>query len=71
MSSTASTKKEHLVPGEFISSDSIIYLVESILGEGTFGNVAKCKRMTEWKTVAIKSVKEEKELLLQAKREVE
>lgn len=70
MMSAPPAKKDYLTPGELVFSDSIIYLVEAILGEGTFGKVAKCKRMNDLTTVAIKSIKED-HLVWLARKEVE
>lgn len=43
-----------LVPGDRLTSGTSCYLVQSFLGEGSFGKVAKCKRMDNMKTIAIK-----------------
>ncbi|XP_071356048.1 homeodomain-interacting protein kinase 2-like [Trachinotus anak] len=57
VSSTPCAQDGQLVPGAWLSSTSVIYRVQSILGEGTFGKVAKCTRMNDLKTVAIKMIK--------------
>nr|XP_019945991.1 PREDICTED: homeodomain-interacting protein kinase 2-like [Paralichthys olivaceus] len=46
-----------LVTGDILSSRYSKYSVECVLGRGTFGKVAKCTRMEDSKTVAIKMIK--------------
>lgn len=70
MSSTTPAQDNQVVIGSMLSSRSSKYLVGSFLGQGTFGKVAKCMRLTDMKTVAIKMMKNEGYLLLQAKAEV-
>ncbi|XP_029353079.1 homeodomain-interacting protein kinase 1-like [Echeneis naucrates] len=53
-----------------VSSKSCRYQVQSILGEGTFGKVAKCTRMDDSKTVAIKMVKKRNDQAEKANAEV-
>ncbi|XP_030592554.1 homeodomain-interacting protein kinase 3-like [Archocentrus centrarchus] len=49
--------QDEIVPGSRLTSSFSSYEVLSILGEGTFGKVAKCVRMADKKTVAIKVMK--------------
>ncbi|XP_030586891.1 homeodomain-interacting protein kinase 2-like [Archocentrus centrarchus] len=49
--------EDELVPGSRLTSSFSNYEVLTILGEGTFGKVAKCVRMADKKTVAIKVMK--------------
>lgn len=55
--STPTGRTEQFVPGGSIYDGAHVYQVQSILGEGTFGKVAKCVRMADKKTVAIKMIK--------------
>lgn len=57
------------VPGGFIYEGTQVYQVQSILGEGTFGKVAKCLRMADKTIVAIKMIKK-RGPFLGAEREV-
>lgn len=50
-------RAEQFVPGGSIYDGVHLYQVQSILGEGTFGKVAKCARMADKKIVAIKMIK--------------
>lgn len=50
-------RAELFVPGGSIYDGVHLYQVQSILGEGTFGKVAKCMRMADKKIVAIKMIK--------------
>lgn len=50
-------RTEQFVPGGSLYDGVHLYQVQSILGEGTFGKVAKCTRMMDKKTVAIKMIK--------------
>lgn len=70
ISSTPPAQDNQVVIGSMLSSRSSNYLVESFLGQGAFGKVAKCMRLTDMKTVAIKMMKNEGSLILQAKAEV-
>lgn len=63
------TGGSHLVPGNLLYSKSSTYLVQSILGEGSFGIVAKC-RTRDNKKVAVKMIKKEKSCQTQVMREV-
>lgn len=54
---TSTGRTEQFVPGGFIYDGAQVYQVQSILGEGTFGKVAKCIRMVDKKIVAIKMIK--------------
>ncbi|XP_039977780.1 homeodomain-interacting protein kinase 1-like [Xiphias gladius] len=57
MFSTLPAQDDQSVTGGRLASDSSFYLVQSFLGQGTFGKVVKCLRMTDMKTVAIKMIK--------------
>ncbi|XP_026156007.1 homeodomain-interacting protein kinase 1-like [Mastacembelus armatus] len=70
MSSTSADKYEQLVIGSLLTSKSSTYQVQSLLGRGTFGTVAKCVRMKDMKLVAIKLMKNEGIYIHQAKEEV-
>ncbi len=58
-----------IAAGSIISSKSTDYFVESLLGEGTFGKVAKCTRMDNHETVAIKLMKGDEFIVSLAKDE--
>lgn len=47
------------VPGGSIHDGATFYQVESILKEGTFGKVAKCTRVNDNTTVAVKVIKKQ------------
>lgn len=49
--------EDQIRPGNFLISEPNLYLVESFLGKGSFGTVAKCTRVNDTATVAIKLVK--------------
>lgn len=49
--------EDQIRPGNFLISEPSLYLVESFLGRGTFGTVAKCTRVNDTATVAIKLIK--------------
>lgn len=49
--------EDQIRPGNFLISEPNLYLVESFLGNGSFGIVAKCTRVNDTATVAIKLVK--------------
>lgn len=49
--------EDQIRPGNFLISEPSLYLVESFLGHGTFGTVAKCTRVNDTATVAIKLIK--------------
>lgn len=50
-------QEDQICPGKFLISNSNLYMVESFLGCGAFGKVAKCMRVNDKKTVAIKMIK--------------
>jgi len=52
--------------GDLLSSGSSSDLVESVLGQGTFGTVAECMNITDKKTVAIKMMRNHGYLVMQA-----
>ncbi|XP_029363958.1 homeodomain-interacting protein kinase 1-like [Echeneis naucrates] len=70
MSPTPRVQEDKLVEGGWLSSKSCRYQVQSILGEGTFGKVAKCTRVDDSKTVAIKMVKKRNDQAEKANAEV-
>lgn len=47
------------VPGGSIYDGATFYQVQSILREGTFGKVAKCTRVNDNATVAVKVIKKQ------------
>ncbi|KAK5921565.1 hypothetical protein CgunFtcFv8_018922 [Champsocephalus gunnari] len=57
-------------PMGVLSSPSSQYMIQSVLGEGTFGKVVKCLKMATNRTVAVKIAKE-KDLTPEAKNEME
>ncbi|XP_029912344.1 homeodomain-interacting protein kinase 2-like [Myripristis murdjan] len=59
-----------IVPGSLLSLMSCSYKVESFLGEGTFGKVAKCLNTNTNKMVAIKIMKDTRRSVQDAKREL-
>lgn len=54
---TPTGRTEQFVPGGSVYDGAQVYQVQAILGEGTFGKVAKCLRMADKKIVAIKMIK--------------
>ncbi|XP_029363959.1 homeodomain-interacting protein kinase 2-like [Echeneis naucrates] len=70
MSPTPRVQEDKLVEGGWLSSKSCRYQVQSILGEGTFGKVAKCTKVDDSKTVAIKMVKKRNDQAEKANAEV-
>ncbi|KAK9525499.1 hypothetical protein VZT92_016197 [Zoarces viviparus] len=56
-----------VVVGALLRSSFSEYLVESVVGQGAFGTVAKCRRIADRKTVAIKMMKNQNQ---EAKAEV-
>jgi len=56
--------------GDLLKSASSRYLVESVLGQGTFGTVVKCTNVADNKTVAIKMMRDHGGLASQARKEV-
>ncbi|KAK9537773.1 hypothetical protein VZT92_005357 [Zoarces viviparus] len=67
MSNLSSSHRNSVVVGALLRSSYSEYLVESVLGQGTFSAVAKCRRIADRKTVAIKMMKNQDR---QAKAEV-
>uniref|UniRef100_A0A3Q3K3L5 Protein kinase domain-containing protein n=1 Tax=Monopterus albus TaxID=43700 RepID=A0A3Q3K3L5_MONAL len=59
-----------IVKGETLTSSSSTYRVRSFLGQGTFGTVVRCTRMSDMKTVAIKMIKNQGFYAEDAKEEV-
>ncbi|KAK9527472.1 hypothetical protein VZT92_014032 [Zoarces viviparus] len=57
MSGLTPSHRNSVVVGALLRSRVSEYLVESVLGQGTFGTVAKCRRIADRKTVAIKMMK--------------
>ncbi|XP_049891147.1 homeodomain-interacting protein kinase 1-like [Epinephelus moara] len=70
MSATAPAQADQVAMGDWLSSSSSNYLVLSFLGQGTFGKVAKCMRMHDKRTVAIKMMTNRGSLVRQAEEEV-
>ncbi|XP_037651137.1 homeodomain-interacting protein kinase 1-like [Sebastes umbrosus] len=70
MSSTPPAQGDPAVVGGWLSSISSHYRVESLLGKGSYGTVAKCTRMLDGKTVAIKMMKNRGSLVASACAEV-
>ncbi|XP_059180221.1 homeodomain-interacting protein kinase 2-like [Centropristis striata] len=68
MTSTATAKEVNI--GDLLTSRSSTYQVQSFLGQGTFGKVAKCARIGDKKTVAIKMIKNHGSNIQMAKEEV-
>ncbi|XP_061902518.1 homeodomain-interacting protein kinase 2-like [Entelurus aequoreus] len=60
-----------LYPGAKLHSPSSCYKVLSVLGEGTFGKVAKCRKLDNNKTVAVKMIRNQGNFAVQAKFEIE
>lgn len=56
--------------GDVLLSKTSKYLVQSFVGQGTFGLVAKCRNVTANRNVAIKIVKNESRLNQQTASEV-
>ncbi|KAK9535852.1 hypothetical protein VZT92_008207 [Zoarces viviparus] len=67
MANLSPSHRNSVVVGALLRSRFSEYLVESVLGQGTFGTVAKCRRIADRKTVAIKMMKNQNQL---AKAEV-
>lgn len=51
-------QEDQIRPGIFLLSQPKLYVVESILGHGAYGTVAKCTSVNDMKTVAIKFIKD-------------
>lgn len=64
------TSTRQFVSRRWIHSETSKYEVQSFLGRGTFGKVAKCIRMDNMKRVAIKMIKNKGSSCKQAKDEV-
>nr|XP_057942177.1 homeodomain-interacting protein kinase 2-like [Doryrhamphus excisus] len=60
-----------LYPGAKLHSPSSCYKVLSVLGEGTFGKVAKCHKLDNNKTVALKMIRNQGNFAVQARFEIE
>nr|XP_046274229.1 homeodomain-interacting protein kinase 1-like [Scatophagus argus] len=69
MSTAPSTQGDRLTTGAVLFTGSSHYTIQSFLGQGTFGKVVKCVRMSDKKTVAIKMMKNEGSNIMQAKAE--
>ncbi|KAA8586107.1 hypothetical protein FQN60_007676 [Etheostoma spectabile] len=67
---TKSAQGDQVAIGDWLCHGSSNYQVQSFLGQGTFGTVAKCMRMADKKTVAIKILKNHVASVTQAKQEV-
>ncbi|XP_019742965.1 homeodomain-interacting protein kinase 2-like [Hippocampus comes] len=62
---------DRLVPGARLYSASTSYKVLSLLSSGTFGKVAKCRKMDSDKTVAVKMIRNQGSFAEQAKIEID
>ncbi|XP_077434528.1 homeodomain-interacting protein kinase 1-like [Vanacampus margaritifer] len=62
---------DRLVPGARLYSASTSYKVLSLLSCGTFGKVAKCRKMDSDKTVAVKMIRNQGSFAEQAKMEID
>ncbi|XP_077589644.1 homeodomain-interacting protein kinase 1-like [Stigmatopora nigra] len=62
---------DRLVPGARLYSASTSYKVLSLLSSGTFGKVAKCRKMDSKKTVAVKMFRNQGSFAEQAKIEID
>ena len=56
--------------GDILVSQSSGYVVDSFLGEGSFGKVAKCFKTATMEWVAVKIIKDHPVLVAQAEQEV-
>ena len=70
MSSSPVDRDDEVTVGDVLSFRSSTYIVEGFIGEGTFGKVAKCTRVADLKTVAIKMMKKKRYVKSLAKSEV-
>jgi len=66
----APSNQNRVFIGDVLSSGNSSYLVESVLGQGTFGTVTKCRNIADNKTVAIKMMRNHGSLVEQARSEV-
>ncbi|XP_061833329.2 homeodomain-interacting protein kinase 2-like isoform X1 [Nerophis lumbriciformis] len=62
---------DRIVPGARLYSASTSYKVLSLLSCGTFGKVAKCRKMDSNKTVAVKMIRNQGSFAEQAKIEID
>ncbi|XP_056290697.1 homeodomain-interacting protein kinase 1-like [Pseudoliparis swirei] len=67
----APSNQNRVFIGDVLSSGNSSYLVESVLGQGTFGTVTKCRNIADNKTVAIKMMRNHGSLVEQARSEVD
>ncbi|XP_056297793.1 dual specificity tyrosine-phosphorylation-regulated kinase 4-like [Pseudoliparis swirei] len=67
----APSNENRVFIGDLLSSGTYSYLVESVLGQGTFGMVAKCRNIAGNKTVAMKIMQNYCSLVDQARGEVD
>ncbi|TNN63579.1 Homeodomain-interacting protein kinase 1 [Liparis tanakae] len=67
----APSNQNRVFIGDLLSSGNSSYLVESVLGQGTFGTVTKCRNIADDKTVAIKMMRNHGSLVEQARTEVD
>ncbi|KAE8284537.1 Homeodomain-interacting protein kinase 1 [Larimichthys crocea] len=70
MASTQPTHANELALGDELSSPSSKYLLKSFLGQGSFGKVARCVRLKDMTTVAVKMMKNISKSLKGANHEV-
>ncbi|XP_077362000.1 homeodomain-interacting protein kinase 2-like isoform X2 [Festucalex cinctus] len=71
MDSSPSETTYSLCPGARFQSAVTDYKVLSVMGEGTFGKVAKCRKMDTNKTVAVKMIRDQGNFAVQARFEIE
>lgn len=60
----------HITPGSKLHSSHVTYLVHAIIGEGTYGKIAKCTRKDTNSMVALKIIKNNSNFIEQANDEV-
>lgn len=70
MSPQTCAQDQYFTDGSIIFSKQTNYVVQSILGEGSFGKVVKCVRLKDKKTVAVKIIKKEGHYYARVKKEV-
>ncbi|TNN27650.1 Homeodomain-interacting protein kinase 1 [Liparis tanakae] len=67
----APSNQNRVFIGDLLSSGTSSYVVESVLGQGTFGMVAKCRNIADNKAVAIKMMPNHGSLVEQARAVVD
>ncbi|XP_057676123.1 homeodomain-interacting protein kinase 1-like [Corythoichthys intestinalis] len=71
MDSSPCEAADCLCPGARLHSPSSGYKVLSVMGEGTFGRVAKCHKTDTNTTVAVKMIRDQGNFAVQARFEIE